>query len=388
MQQELTPSAQRDRPAQPSGQSRPARPSGQSGPPYHRAAMKVVARIDQPLDSPARVRAGRSATRPRRRRAAPLAPRSRRAPRRPRRRGGGGRRARRSARVPHGAHAVALLRHHAGGPRPGGATPEPLARRPHPPLRRRARRAGTGATCTPPCTRTTRPCADGLGFNTAICVAPDGALRRPHPQAPHPDHRGLPRGPLLPPRRHRLPRAWQWRAPPWASRPAGTSGSPSWRGRTRSPGAEVLVYPTAIGSEPDHPGFDTEPLWQQVIVGNGIANGTFMVAVNRIGTEAPPSGTGDPASRSTGRRSSPTPTAGCSCRRPATSPPSWWPTSTSTPAGTGWRCSRSSPPGGPTPTSPSPTEEASGLRRRVRGAGLFGPAGAGPCHVTPALREP
>jgi len=52
-------------------------------------------------------------------------------------------------------------------------------------------------------------------------------------------------------------------------------------------GAEVLVYPTAIGSEPDHPAFDTEPLWQQVIIGNGIANGTFMVAVNRIGVEEP-----------------------------------------------------------------------------------------------------
>lgn len=53
-------------------------------------------------------------------------------------------------------------------------------------------------------------------------------------------------------------------------------------------GAEVLVYPTAIGSEPDHPGFDTQPLWQQVIVGNGIANGTFMIAVNRVGTEQLP----------------------------------------------------------------------------------------------------
>jgi N-carbamoylputrescine amidase len=52
-------------------------------------------------------------------------------------------------------------------------------------------------------------------------------------------------------------------------------------------GAEVLIYPTAIGSEPDHPGFDTEPLWERVIVANGIANGTFMVAVNRIGTEGP-----------------------------------------------------------------------------------------------------
>ena len=52
-------------------------------------------------------------------------------------------------------------------------------------------------------------------------------------------------------------------------------------------GAEVLVYPTAIGSEPDHPEFDTRPLWQHVIVGNGIANGVFMVAVNRIGEEPP-----------------------------------------------------------------------------------------------------
>jgi len=52
-------------------------------------------------------------------------------------------------------------------------------------------------------------------------------------------------------------------------------------------GADVLIYPTAIGSEPDHPDFDTEPLWEQVIVGNAIANGVFMVAVNRFGEEPP-----------------------------------------------------------------------------------------------------
>ena len=52
-------------------------------------------------------------------------------------------------------------------------------------------------------------------------------------------------------------------------------------------GAEVIVYPTAIGSEPDHPEFDTEPLWEQVIRAHGIANGTFMVVPNRIGTEGP-----------------------------------------------------------------------------------------------------
>jgi N-carbamoylputrescine amidase len=49
----------------------------------------------------------------------------------------------------------------------------------------------------------------------------------------------------------------------------------------------MIVYPTAIGSEPDVPKFDTRPLWEKVIVGNGIANGTFMVVVNRIGVERP-----------------------------------------------------------------------------------------------------
>ena len=47
------------------------------------------------------------------------------------------------------------------------------------------------------------------------------------------------------------------------------------------------MYPTAIGSEPDHPGFDTEPLWERVITANGIANGLHMVVVNRVGVEGP-----------------------------------------------------------------------------------------------------
>ncbi len=50
-------------------------------------------------------------------------------------------------------------------------------------------------------------------------------------------------------------------------------------------GADVLVYPTAIGSEPDHPDFDTEPQWRSVMIGHAIANGLFIVAVNRFGNE-------------------------------------------------------------------------------------------------------
>jgi N-carbamoylputrescine amidase len=50
-------------------------------------------------------------------------------------------------------------------------------------------------------------------------------------------------------------------------------------------GADLVVYPTAIGSEPDHPDFDTQPMWHNVIVGHAIANGLFVVVPNRTGKE-------------------------------------------------------------------------------------------------------
>ncbi|MBA2709541.1 MAG: carbon-nitrogen hydrolase [Tatlockia sp.] len=48
---------------------------------------------------------------------------------------------------------------------------------------------------------------------------------------------------------------------------------------------EILVYPTAIGGEPTAPGFDSQPMWQKVMVAQGIMANTFIVAVNRIGCE-------------------------------------------------------------------------------------------------------
>jgi N-carbamoylputrescine amidase len=50
-------------------------------------------------------------------------------------------------------------------------------------------------------------------------------------------------------------------------------------------GADVLFYPTAIGSEPDHPEFDTKELWQRAMVGHAVSNVVPIVAANRIGTE-------------------------------------------------------------------------------------------------------
>ncbi len=124
----------------------------------------------------------------------------------------------------------------------------------------------------------------GPGWNTAICVAPDGTL-------------------LARTRKLHIPRTAGYHEDRWFA--PGDTGYPvvdvagarfgfptcwdQWFGELARTyalvGAEVLVYPTAIGTEPDHPGFDTEPLWERVITANGIANGLHMVAVNRIGTE-------------------------------------------------------------------------------------------------------
>ncbi|TGN65765.1 hydrolase [Nocardioides eburneiflavus] len=133
------------------------------------------------------------------------------------------------------------------------------------------------------------PGDDGRGYNTAIMVAPDGRLVgrtrklhipvtagyyedtyfRPGPaETPYPVYElPLPSAPKV-----GLPTCWdEWF--PEVARAYSLAG------------AEVLAYPTAIGSEPDHDDFDTQPLWRHVIVGHGITSGLFMVVPNRWGDE-------------------------------------------------------------------------------------------------------
>jgi N-carbamoylputrescine amidase len=50
-------------------------------------------------------------------------------------------------------------------------------------------------------------------------------------------------------------------------------------------GADVLFYPTAIGSEPEEPELDSRDSWQRVMIGHAVANSAAVVAANRIGTE-------------------------------------------------------------------------------------------------------
>ena len=50
-------------------------------------------------------------------------------------------------------------------------------------------------------------------------------------------------------------------------------------------GAEVLLYPSAIGSEPGEPELDTRRLWRRAMVGQAVSNLVPIVASNRTGTE-------------------------------------------------------------------------------------------------------
>lgn len=50
-------------------------------------------------------------------------------------------------------------------------------------------------------------------------------------------------------------------------------------------GAELLFYPTAIGSEPYDPELDTSRMWQRAMVGHSVSNVVPVIAANRIGNE-------------------------------------------------------------------------------------------------------
>lgn len=131
--------------------------------------------------------------------------------------------------------------------------------------------------------------ADGLGFNAAILVSPAGEIightRKMHIPVTEgyyedtyfrggPDENAYPvyRVAELGGASIGMPTCWdEWF--PEVARLYSLGG------------AEIIVYPTAIGSEPGFPEFDTQPLWQHVIVGNGITSGTFMVVPNRTGDE-------------------------------------------------------------------------------------------------------
>ncbi|MNS63722.1 2-oxoglutaramate amidase [compost metagenome] len=50
-------------------------------------------------------------------------------------------------------------------------------------------------------------------------------------------------------------------------------------------GADILMYPTAIGSEPHDATLDTAAPWQRAMQGHAVSNAMPVIASNRIGHE-------------------------------------------------------------------------------------------------------
>jgi N-carbamoylputrescine amidase len=78
-----------------------------------------------------------------------------------------------------------------------------------------------------------------------------------------------------------------WRAP-WGVIGAGICWDQWYPETARSlmlMGAEILLFPTAIGTEPHDPDLDTSRMWRRAMIGHAVSNVVPVVAANRIGTE-------------------------------------------------------------------------------------------------------
>ena len=169
-----------------------------------------------------------------------------------------GRRARRPRRLPAGADPFPVLRDHARRCRGAGVAPESLEDGPTATFARGAP-PSTAPTCTHRCT--SRPtAATGSGYNTAILVSPDGELvqrtRKLHIPitAGYYEDRYFRRArPAARATRSRVPLRLQGRTRELGLPTCWDQWFPELARAYSLAGAEVLIYPTAIGSEPDHP---------------------------------------------------------------------------------------------------------------------------------------
>ena len=127
--------------------------------------------------------------------------------------------------------------------------------------------------------------ANGRYFNTVVVVDADGSVLG-HYRKTH-----IPDGPGYEEKFYFAPGDTGFRA--WRTRPAILGVGICWdqwfpeSARAMALlGAEVLLYPTAIGSEPLDPACDSRDHWQRVMQGHAGANIMPLVAANRIGVES------------------------------------------------------------------------------------------------------
>jgi N-carbamoylputrescine amidase len=125
---------------------------------------------------------------------------------------------------------------------------------------------------------------EGLLFNTSLCIAPDGEIvgkyRKVH----------IPHGPGYEEKYYFTPGDLGFSVAETSDAKVGLAICwDQWFPETGRAlglgGAELVVFPTAIGDEPTDPGLSTLEAWQTACRAQALFNQVFVAAVNRIGTE-------------------------------------------------------------------------------------------------------
>ena len=136
--------------------------------------------------------------------------------------------------------------------------------------------------------------ASGLYHNTAVIIDADGSLlgiyRKMH----------IPDDPLFYEKFYFTPgdtgfRAWQTKYGRIGVLVCWDQWYPEAARLTALQGAELLIYPTAIGWHPGEKaeyGVNQHGAWETIQRGHAVANGCYVAAVNRSGHEAPAGGDG------------------------------------------------------------------------------------------------
>jgi N-carbamoylputrescine amidase len=136
--------------------------------------------------------------------------------------------------------------------------------------------------------------ASGLYHNTAVIIDADGSLlgiyRKMH----------IPDDPLFYEKFYFTPgdtgfRAWQTKYGRIGVLVCWDQWYPEAARLTALQGAELLIYPTAIGWHPSEKaeyGVNQHGAWETIQRGHAVANGCYVAAINRVGHEAPVGGDG------------------------------------------------------------------------------------------------
>jgi N-carbamoylputrescine amidase len=126
--------------------------------------------------------------------------------------------------------------------------------------------------------------ANNAFYNSVVIVDADGSVLGSYRKSHIPEGPGLPREILFLAGRHGL----QGIRHPIRQAGRGDLLGPVVSGAARAMalmGADMLLYPTAIGSEPQDASIDSSGHWQRTMQGHAAANIMPLVASNRIGTE-------------------------------------------------------------------------------------------------------